>query len=92
MDRQKGVSSFDFFQFEGTDWIKIARPDGTYDFVIEWTPQFNGPLPPGETFQPDPTGPTFLEALKEQLGFKLESQTGPVDMFVVDHVEEPLEN
>ena len=65
---------------------------GTYDFVIEFTPQFTGPLPPGANFQPDPTGPTFLEALKEQLGLKLESQTGPVDVIVVDHVDHPSEN
>jgi len=65
---------------------------GRYDFVIEWTPEIKGPLPPGSTFQPDPTGPTFLEALKEQLGLKLESQTGPVDVILVDHVEHPSEN
>ena len=59
---------------------------------MEFTPQFNGPLPPGVNFQPDPSGPTFLEALKEQLGLKLESQTGPVDVIVVDHVEQPSEN
>ena len=48
---------------------------GSFDFIIEWTPQINGPLPPGANFQPDETGPTFLEALKEQLGLKLDSQT-----------------
>ena len=38
------------------------------------------------------TGPTFLEALKEQLGLKLVPQTGPVDVLVLDHVEEPSPN
>ncbi len=66
---------------------------GTYDFFLEWTPQFDGPEPgPGAPYQPDPTGLTFLEALKEQLGLKLESQKGPVDVLVMDHVEEPSEN
>jgi uncharacterized protein (TIGR03435 family) len=65
---------------------------GTIDFAIEFTPQINGPLPPGANFQPDPNGPTFLEALKEQLGLKLEPQTGPVDTIVIDHVEQPSEN
>ena len=65
---------------------------GTFDFVIEFTPQFTGPLPPGANFQPDPTGPTFLEALKEQLGLKLESETGPVEVVVVDRVDHPSEN
>jgi uncharacterized protein (TIGR03435 family) len=65
---------------------------GTFDYVIELTPQINGPQPPDSTFQPDPNGPTFLEALKDQLGLKLESTTGPVDYVIVDHVEEPSEN
>jgi bla regulator protein blaR1 len=65
---------------------------GTFDFYLEWTPQLNDPLPPGSTIQPDESGPTFLEALKDQLGLKLEPQTGPVDVLVVDHVEEPSPN
>jgi uncharacterized protein (TIGR03435 family) len=65
---------------------------GTFDFIMEFTPQFDGPLPPGETFAPDPSGPTFQQALKEQLGLKLESQTGPTEVFVLDHVEQPTEN
>jgi uncharacterized protein (TIGR03435 family) len=66
--------------------------DGKYDFIMEFTPQITGPLPPGLNFSPDESGPTFTEALKEQLGLKLESQTGPVDVIVVDHVEQPSEN
>jgi uncharacterized protein (TIGR03435 family) len=65
---------------------------GKFDFVIEFTPEFNGPLPPGATFQPDTSGPTFQEALKDQLGLKLDSQKGPVDVIVIDHVEQPSEN
>jgi uncharacterized protein (TIGR03435 family) len=81
------------------DWLNIDRPvidrtglSGTFDFVIEFTPTFNGPLPPGADFTPDETGPTFVEALKQQLGLKLEPQTGPVPVIVVDHVEQPSEN
>jgi uncharacterized protein (TIGR03435 family) len=65
---------------------------GKFDITIEFTPEFNGPLPPGATFKPDDSGPTFLQALKEQLGLKLEPQTGPVGILVVDHVEPPSEN
>lgn len=58
----------------------------------------------GMTFQPDPppsrtgaapeagTGPTFLEALHDQLGLKLERQKAPVDFLVIDHVEKPEAN
>jgi uncharacterized protein (TIGR03435 family) len=65
---------------------------GTFDIVIEFTPQLNGPLPPGATFQPDESGPTFLEAMKEQLGLRLDKQTAPVDSIVIDHIEQPSEN
>jgi uncharacterized protein (TIGR03435 family) len=30
--------------------------------------------------------------VQEQLGLKLESTTGPVDVIVIDHVERPAEN
>ena len=88
-----------FFNSLGRQPPEIDRPvlngtglEGTYDFIIEFTPQFNEPPPPGATFQPDPNGPTFQEALKQQLGLKLESQTGPSEAFVLDHVEQPSEN
>jgi bla regulator protein BlaR1 len=63
---------------------------GTFDMTFEWAPRFNGPAPPG--FTPDDAGPTFAESLQEQLGLKLEPQTGPVDVLVIDHVERPSEN
>jgi uncharacterized protein (TIGR03435 family) len=63
---------------------------GTFDFWIEYAPSDSPP--PGAISQPDATGPTFLQALQEQLGLKLESQTGPVDVLVLDHVEQPSEN
>jgi uncharacterized protein (TIGR03435 family) len=65
---------------------------GTFDFILEWTRQPLGPSPPGAVLPPDPSGPTFEEALREQLGLKLESQKGPVDVIVVDHVEHPSDN
>jgi len=67
-----------------------------YDINMEWTPDESqairfppdGPRPPPS----DPSGPTIFTALQEQLGLKLESQKGPVEMFVIDHVERPSEN
>jgi uncharacterized protein (TIGR03435 family) len=66
--------------------------NGKFDFTIEYTPDPNGPARNRPNFQPDESGPTFLEALKDQLGLKLESTKGPVDVLVVDHVEEPSPN
>jgi uncharacterized protein (TIGR03435 family) len=61
---------------------------GNFDFSIEFFPEPNGPAPTAATVQAEPTGPTLLEALKDQLGLKLVSQTGPVEVLVIDHVEE----
>jgi uncharacterized protein (TIGR03435 family) len=61
---------------------------GTFDFTIEYTPE----VPAGANFQPDESGPTFLEALKDQLGLKLDSKTGTVTVIVLDHIEQPTPN
>jgi uncharacterized protein (TIGR03435 family) len=65
---------------------------GNFDFTVEFSPTVDTPLPPGVNFTPDPDGPTFQEALKDQLGLKLDAQTGSADVFIVDHIEPPSEN
>ena len=65
---------------------------GGFDLNMEYQP--DDPQSPGANSQLDKEGegPAFLEALREQLGLKLEPQTGPVTVLVVDHVEEPSPN
>jgi uncharacterized protein (TIGR03435 family) len=73
---------------------------GNFDFKLEWTPdpgQSGGPFgggPPGADAPPppDPNGPSIFTAVQEQLGLRLESQKGPVEMLVIDKVEKPSEN
>jgi uncharacterized protein (TIGR03435 family) len=36
--------------------------------------------------------PTILDALREQLGLRLESGKGPVENYVIDQVDKPSEN
>lgn len=65
---------------------------GAYDFEMTYAPEglgggppplLNGAPPP--TF--DPNAPTVFTALQEQLGLKLDSQRGPVEVLVIDRVE-----
>jgi uncharacterized protein (TIGR03435 family) len=65
---------------------------GMFDFAIEFTPQLNASSPPGANSHRDLTGPTFLDALREQLGLRLEPQTGPIDFLMISSVEEPSTN
>src|SRR5580765_4723089 len=66
---------------------------GKFDISMEWTPdEFqlmqlppNLPKPPSA----DSSGPSIFTALQEQLGLRLESQKGPVEIFVIDHAEKP---
>jgi uncharacterized protein (TIGR03435 family) len=53
---------------------------------LDGRPLANGKLPPA---YPDPA---FFTALQDQLGLRLESQTAPVEVLVIDHAEEPSEN
>ena len=40
----------------------------------------------------DTSGPTIFEAVRKQLGLKLERQKGPAETLVTDHAEKPVEN
>jgi uncharacterized protein (TIGR03435 family) len=80
----------------------IDRTDlqGAFDWTLVWTPD-NLPsrAPSTQPDQPlvnglpvDPIGPPPPTALEEQLGLKLRSSVGAVDVFVIDSVEQPTEN
>ncbi len=65
---------------------------GDYDFDLTWTPDQMPQRPPGAPDLPvDPNGPSLFTAVQEQLGLKLDSQRGPVEMLVVDRAEKPVE-
>ena len=70
---------------------------GTVDFLLEFVPERQGPpaAPGGPGADPAadvPTGLSFQDAMREQLGIKLESQKGSTDVLVVDRIEHPTEN
>jgi uncharacterized protein (TIGR03435 family) len=55
-------------------------------------PDAGGPGRPAEAAPPTDRGPDIFTAIREQLGLKLESGKGPVEVLVIDHVEKPSEN
>ncbi len=73
---------------------------GSYDFTLKWwygAPSSGSaadasggqPVPPAA----DPAGgPDLFGAVQLQLGLKLESGKGPVEVIVIDHVERPSGN
>jgi len=70
---------------------------GYFDYTLQWAPQPGSVMP----FQPaggppvapppaaDPDGPNLFTAVQEQLGLKLESSRGPVEVIVIDRLEKP---
>lgn len=74
----------------------------SYDFNLEWapdikqTPMFTSMEGDqqgiNKSVMPESSGPSIFTALQEQLGLKLESGKGPVEILVVDNIEKPTEN
>jgi uncharacterized protein (TIGR03435 family) len=67
---------------------------GVFDFTLEFAPELGPDSQPDNTASAadPPVAPSLFTALQEQLGLKLEPQTRPVDVLVIDHVEEPSAN
>jgi uncharacterized protein (TIGR03435 family) len=81
---------------------------GKFDLKIQWKPDpasigggraipkkgSSGPAPPSTTpgSEPEADGPSFIQALRDQLGLRLATSRGPIETLVIDHVERPSEN
>jgi len=70
---------------------------GNYDFVLRWTPgpseagmaKLMGNNPAPNSAASSDTASSLFNALQGQLGLKLEPQTQPMQVLVIDHVEKP---
>jgi uncharacterized protein (TIGR03435 family) len=60
---------------------------GVFDFELKWTPD---QVESKSNF--NDSGPSFTTALEEQLGLKLRSEKGQIEVLVIDHLEKPSEN
>jgi bla regulator protein BlaR1 len=82
-----------FSPYNGRTVIDRTGLTGNWDFDLTFTADRPEPPPPGQ--EPpviDPNGPSLLTAMQDQLGLKLESTKGRVDVLAVERVERPSEN
>ena len=63
---------------------------GKYDFTLKWARDDDSVSPNADSATD--AGPAIFTAVEEQLGLKLQPAKGPVEVLVVDHVEQPSEN
>jgi bla regulator protein blaR1 len=86
--------------FLGRTVIDRTGLTGNYDVKLEWVPDeyqvaMLSAMGVPEGFgapPPDWHGPSLFTALEEQLGLKLESQKGPVEIFTIERIERPSAN
>ena len=74
-----------------TFWVRRTVVDktgfkGTFDVDLKWNPDEAAATPGTDT------APSIFTAIQEQLGLKLESSKGPVEVLVIDSVHRPSEN
>ena len=80
-----------------------TKLQGVFDFDLLYTPDtLEVPVAPGVAGGlpggPPPAGPaspggaSLFDALRDQLGLRLEGGRAPVDVLVVDNVQPPTEN
>ena len=96
---QTGISTFqsggvDLNEFANILTSYVGRPvidrtglDGLFEFELSWLRSENQTTPASAN-----DGPSLFTALQEQLGLKLESSRGPVEVLVIDSVERPTPN
>jgi bla regulator protein BlaR1 len=65
---------------------------GRYTFNLKWALGETDLVPPEFAQPPDPSGPSLVTALQEQLGLRLQSGRIPVFIVVIDSAEKPLPN
>ena len=93
-----GMLALNLFNELGRRVIDKTGLTGKYDFELKWTPTQPSAAPlspppqrPESALAADP-GPSLFTALQEQLGLRLESEKGPVEVLVIDRAERPSKN
>jgi uncharacterized protein (TIGR03435 family) len=79
-------------QDDGRPVVDQTGLKGNYDFNLSFTP----PRPPEvareDAGAPPDDRPSIYDALREQLGLKLQAERGPVTYFVIESIQKPSDN
>ncbi|HTZ97753.1 MAG TPA: M56 family metallopeptidase [Terriglobales bacterium] len=75
----------------GTPVIDKTGLKGDYDFNLQWAAPEKGSSPETEAVPDATSNAALLSAVEQQLGLKLEPQSGPMQVFVIEHVVKPAE-
>jgi len=70
--------------------IDKTNIQGAFDMKLRWLREDVTPVTAGVAGEPE--GPSLFTVIQEQLGLKLESTKGPVQVLIIDHAEKPSEN
>jgi uncharacterized protein (TIGR03435 family) len=66
--------------------------NGEYDFVVDYAPDSVSTTTDQPDAADDLSRPSIFTAVQEQLGLRLESTKGTVEVLVIDHAEKPSAN
>ena len=95
------ASNIGLAQFLDRPLIDATGLAGDFEITLQWTPTPDqtpdrlrgnnvGELVRNAGVNPD--APSLFTAIQEQLGLKLETRSGPVEVVIIDSVERPTEN
>jgi uncharacterized protein (TIGR03435 family) len=89
-----GISMTNLVSALNVDRLVLDRTGlaGSFDVELQWTADRSllGGATDSATNAATPDAPSIFTAVQEQLGLKLESIKGPVEVLVIDHVEQPM--
>ena len=75
--------------------IDMTGLAGDYDFTLTYTADPPPNLPPEAKINGEPidfSGPTIFQAVRQQLGLRLEARKAPAPVMVIERIERPSEN
>jgi len=94
------AASMDIFAFRLARVLDRPVIDETslpaaYDFILKYTMDLPPNLPPNALLNGEPidtSGPTIFQAVRQQLGLRLDARKGAALILVIDHIEKPSAN